>query len=323
MRVLLAGGSGLIGRRLAQRLSHDGYEVIVLSRTPQQKRHLLPEDTQVFYWDGKTSAGWGHLLDRTDTTIINLAGHNLAATSRWTMKHQDLVRSSRIDSTRAIVEAIHHAPHRPSLLIQSSAVGYYGNTGEAIVTTATPPATDWRAQVCVEWENAAQDAGIRTIYLRMGIMLDTCGGAFPAFIEAAKFLSRQFGDGTQWIPWIHHADMIHSIVYLMNYPQAEGAYNLVAPNPVRNQSFMGSIGQVVGRPMGVPVPKWALTFSLGEISTILLDSQRIVPNGLQDIGYKFKFATLEPALRNLLIHGLKATDIAEPTPPFQTTSPIR
>jgi hypothetical protein len=238
-------------------------------------------------------------MDEEDTYIINLAGHN-PVNWRWTNAHKRRVLESRINTTKAVVGAIRQAKHKPHALIQASAVGYYGNTGEHIVLEDAPSSEDWRAKVCVDWEETARGAGVRTVLLRIGIVLDQFGGAFPSFVAATDLFGSRLGEGEQWIPWIHNDDVSFAIRFLMHHREAEGAYNIVAPQPVRNSDFMKLLSHVRGRPSWLPVPAFALQAVMGEQADVVLDSQRILPQKLLDAGYKFRYSDAESAFHDIL-----------------------
>jgi uncharacterized protein (TIGR01777 family) len=186
--------------------------------------------------------------------------------------------------------------------MQASAVGYYGDGGEAMLDEDSPAASDWRAEVCVKWEAVTEGIGIRTALLRIGIVLDQHGGAMPGFLAAAMLFGKRFGDGRQWVPWIHNADVAAAIHFLMNDPHAQGAFNLSAPEPARNADLMHTLAHMCGRPSLVPVPGWALEAAMGEQARVLLDSQRVVPHKLIGSGYQFQFPHLQPALHDILSH---------------------
>lgn len=302
VRVIIPGGSGTIGRQLSQILGADGYDVVILSRNPEVTCQNLPAGVRALAWDAQTPNGWSHLLDHPDTAIVNLTGENIA-NWRWTHAHKQRVLESRVHSTRAVVQAIHEAEHKPNVLVQASAVGYYGDGGETVLTEHSPPDDEWRAQVCIEWERAAADAGIRTVILRIGVVLSLHGGALPAFLQAANMLGSKLGHGQQWIPWVHNDDVAYAIRYLINHDEAEGPFNVVAPEPLRNHDFMETVAQVRGRPAVFPVPAFALYLALGEQALFVLESQRAVPRRLQEAGFKFHHPHLQDALRDIMRHG--------------------
>jgi uncharacterized protein (TIGR01777 family) len=302
VRVIIAGGAGTIGRRLAAILGADGYDVVILSRTPEVKCSQLPSGVRAFKWDGKTPEGWSHLLDHPDTAIVNLAGESIA-NWRWTHEHKQRVLASRVDSTRALVQAIDEAEHKPNVLVQASATGYYGDRGDEVIREGTPPNDEWRADVCRQWEEVASQASVRTVVLRIGIVLSQTGGALPAFVKAADMMGSRLGSGKQWIPWIHNDDVCYAIRYLMNHDEASGPFNIVAPEPLRNADFMEAVAHVRGRPAWIPVPAFALFLALGEQALFVLDSQRVLPDKLQGTDFKFHYPKAEDAVRDLMRHG--------------------
>ncbi len=301
MRVIISGGTGSVGVPLSNELATAGHEVIVLSRNPANAPATLHDAVEVTRWDAKSGDGWYDKID-ADTAIVNLAGKN-PANWRWTTSHKQQVLDSRLNAAQAVIDAIQRADEKPSVLLQASAVGYYGNTGQSETYESAPAGDTWRAAVCIEWEHALKPVeamGIRVAYLRIGIVLDTKAGALPPFILAGHMLGRQLGTGTQWIPWIHNDDVSGSIHYLMENDTLSGFFNLTAPNPAQNREFLKTLTGVISRPSIFPVPAFALKIAMGEMSKTVLDSQRILPQALLDGGYPFRFPTLEPALRDLL-----------------------
>lgn len=299
MRVVIAGGSGLIGQELIRSLLPDQHEIFVLSRNPE--RYAFPDGVRTRQWDAKTGQGWSHLLDE-HTVLINLAGENPAA-SQWDEAHKARVLDSRLNATAAMLDAIEQAEEKPFALMQASAVGYYGDCGDERLTEDSPASDIWRARVTVEWEKAAEAIaalGVRVCWLRIGIVLDPDGGALPSFIQAAQLMGRQLGDGQQWIPWVHNQDIAHMIRFLILKEDASGPYNLCAAKPATNTQFMQTMARVMGRPALIPVPGFALKLAMGEMATTVLDSQRVIPQRLLDAGYDFHFPDLEHALRDIL-----------------------
>lgn len=302
MRVIIAGGTGLIGRALAADLVQDGHHVIVLSRTPERYTGRLPAGVQVERWDARSAEGWAHLADGADA-IVNLAGENIAA-GRWTPERKRRIRESRLNAGRAVVEAVQAASNRPRVVVQASAVGYYGPCGDEEVTENHPPGSDFLARVCVEWEASTapvEELGVRRPILRTGIVLSTEGGALPRMLPPFKLgLGGRLGSGRQWFPWIHIRDEVRAIRFLVEREDASGPYNLTAPNPVTNAELTRALGRVLGRPALLPVPALALKVLFGEMATVLLDGQRAVPRRLLEAGFSFEFTDVEAALRDLL-----------------------
>lgn len=306
MRIIIAGGTGFIGSALVRSFAADSHEVIVLSRNPQTARDL-PAGVRAVGWDAKTANGWGDLADGADA-IINLAGESLKGSgflpSRWTKKRKQKILQSREDAGAAIVEAVRAAKRKPAMILQASAVGYYGPCGDEMVTEQSPPGSDFLGEVCTAWEtstHAVEAMGVRRVVCRIGLALSSGGGAFPLLaLPFRLFAGNTFGSGQQYYPWIHFDDTIAALRYVVESPQAKGAFNISAPQPVTNRDFARTIGDVMRRPVWLPAPRFALQAALGELSTVVLDGQRAVPAALQNLGFEFKYPDLEQALRDLL-----------------------
>ena len=302
MRVLITGGTGMVGRALSANLVADGHEVIVLSRTPS-KAKSLPAGVLVQQWDAKTATGWGHLADAADA-IVNLAGENIGA-GRWTDERKARIENSRLDAGRAVVEAVEQASQKPKVVIQASGVGYYGPRGDEELTEDASPGEDWAAQVVIHyWEAATEPVeamGVRRAIIRTAPILDANEGALPRMVLPTKlFVGGPLGGGKQWLSWIHLQDAVAGIRFLIENPQAHGPFNLSAPNPVTNGQFMRALGRVLGRPSIMPTPAFAVKLLFGEMATVLLDGQRGIPKNLLDLGFTFDFPSVEPALNDLL-----------------------
>ncbi len=306
MRILITGGTGLIGQSLVSKLAADGHEVFVLSRSPDRKRDLVP-GAQIVGWDAETAQGWGHLADGADA-IVNLAGTNLGGKGfppkRWTPQRKESILQSRLKAGRAVVEAVEGANEKPGVVVQASAVGYYGPRGDEILLESSPPGDDWQAQVCIAWEESTapvEEMGVRRVVTRSGVVFSDEGGAFPMLLIPFKlFVGGPMGDGEQWMSWIHIEDEVRAIQYLIEHQDASGVYNVMAPNPVRNRTLANVIGGVMGRPSFIPVPGPALRLALGEVSTTVLDGQRAVPENLRAAGFDFKYTEVEQAVKDLL-----------------------
>lgn len=301
MRVIITGGTGSTGVTLANTLDFAGHDVVILSRNPRNAPLTLNSHIKVLQWDARTGDGWSHLIDN-NTALINLAGKN-PANWRWTDAHKQQVLESRLNAAKAVISACEQGSHKPSVLLQASAVGYYGDTGQEEVREDACAGDTWRAQVCVRWENALQPIeimGIRTVYLRIGIVLDRNGGALPPFVLAGQLMGRQLGDGKQWIPWIHNDDVSGAIQFLMENESLQGVFNICSPYPVQNREFLNTITRILSRPSFFPVPAIALRLAMGEMANTILDSQRIIPQKLLDSGYDFLYPQLELALQDML-----------------------
>ncbi len=298
-RVIITGGSGLIGSALARELGQAGREVVVLSRDPEAL-DVQPIGVRAVRWDGRTGAGWAELADGAEA-IVNLAGENIAG--RWTPERKERIRQSRVAAGGAVMEAIATAARKPGVLVQASAVGYYGPRGDELVTEETPPGNDFLAQTCVAWEGstaAAENLGVRRVVIRTGIVLSRAGGALPRLLRPYRlFVGGPLGSGRQWMPWIHIADQVGAIRFLIERPQARGPFNLAAPAPLINSQFGRALGRALRRPSLLPAPAFALRRLLGEMSLVVLEGQRAVPERLLALGYSFKFPEAKPALVDL------------------------
>jgi uncharacterized protein (TIGR01777 family) len=305
MRVAITGGSGLIGRALAASLAADGMTPLVLSRQPSRVGDL-PPGCEVAGWDGADPATLARVLEPVEA-VVHLAGENLGR-SRWTRSRKRRLRRSRVQSTSAVRRALEilctRGGHQPSVLVQASAVGYYGPHGDEELGESSPPGTDFLAMLCQEWEAASAEVdslGVRRVLIRSGVILDRRGGALPRLaLPFRLFVGGPVGSGRQWVPWIHMSDEIGAIRFLLARPDARGAFNLVAPEPLRNRELAQLLGKVLGRPSFLPVPALALKLLLGEMSTVALDGQRAVPERLAELGYEFRFREPEAALRDAL-----------------------
>ena len=306
MRILITGGTGLIGRALIDLLLPEGHEIVVVSRHPE--RANLPAGVTLARWDGISVDGWGEWMDGADA-VVNLAGESIAGTgalpARWTAQRKRRILESRVNATRAVVEAISRAQNRPGVLVQGSAVGYYGGRrDDEILDEDAPPGQDFLAQVTVQWEAASEPVetlGVRRAIARTGLVLSPSGGSLPPMLTPFKlFLGGPLGDGRQWWPWIHIRDEVRALAFLMREERAAGPFNLTAPHPVTNREFALILGQTLGRPAFLPVPAALLRLALGEMATLLLDGQRAVPKRLLDLGFHFDFPELSKALRDLL-----------------------
>ena len=305
MKVVITGGSGLIGSEVARDLGSSGHDVVILTRSDPAKAKLpsnFPPNIRAVQWDGKTATGWASLIDG-DTAIVHLAGDSIAS-GRWSDAKKRRIRESRVDSGKAVLAAIRQAPEKPRVLLQGSAVGYYGPCGDEVVTESHPPGHDFLADVCVEWEDSTAEAeslGVRRALLRTGIVLSGKGGALPKMALPFKLMAGgPLGSGRQWVPWIHIEDEVGAIRFLLEHEDARGPFNLSAPRPLTNRDFSRALGKALHRPALAPAPGFALRLVLGEMSDMLLQGQRAVPHRLMEMGYAFRHPDPLAALRNLL-----------------------
>ncbi|MCB0196292.1 MAG: TIGR01777 family oxidoreductase [Anaerolineae bacterium] len=301
MRVLITGGTGLIGRRLIAQLLQDGHDVSILSRKSLKPAWMSSQVT-FLQWDGKTAKGWGNHLEAVDA-VVNLAGAGIAD-ARWTDERKQLIVDSRIEPGQAIVEAFATTENKPQVLIQASAIGYYGPDEEKTFTETDGPGDDFMADVCVQWEAVTQPVeamGVRRVIIRTGVVFDPKGGALPKLSMPFKFFAGgPLGNGRQWVSWIHYADEVGAILFLIENEAARGPINLTAPQPVRNNELAQAIGRALGRPALMPAPGLAVKLLVGEMSEAVLKGQRVIPAALQQLGYAFTYPQIDPALRDLL-----------------------
>ena len=302
MRILITGGTGLIGSALSRSLVEDGYEVTILTRSPERQQAQAQGGLVFEEWDGETVADWGQQVSKVDA-IVNLAGAGIAE-GRWTSARKQRIRESRIRTGQALVSAIEGSGTVPKVLIQSSAVGYYGPGDDQALSEDASPGSDFLAGVCVDWEASTapvESLGVRRVVIRTGVVLSAQGGALPRMtLPFRLFAGGPLGSGRQYFPWIHIDDEVAAIRFLLEDEQASGPFNLAAPNPPANKEFVRHLGQVMGRPSLMPTPSIALRTLFGEMSTVLLDGQRAVPSRLQEAGYQFIFPDPVAALRDLL-----------------------
>ena len=301
MRVAITGGTGLIGRGLAGELVAAGHEVVVLSRRPGVVASL-PAGVSVRAWDTVDVDDLVPVLETVDA-VVHLAGENIGA-RRWTEGQKQRIRQSRVRSTEALARAFVACAKRPGLLLQGSAVGYYGPHGDEAISETAPPGSDFLAEVCRDWEAASaslETLGVRRVIARTGVVFAAAGGALPRILLPFRlFAGGPVGSSRQVLSWIHLQDQVRAMIYLMDDDGAEGAFNLAAPGAVSNRELARAIGRVLKRPGFVPTPAIALRLMLGEMATLVLDGQRAVPARLLERGFEFRFPEGEPALRELL-----------------------
>lgn len=301
MHVLITGGSGLIGRALCQELVERDMTITVLSRNPERVTGL-PAGVRVTPWDARSSDGLAGELERADV-VVHLAGANIGA-GRWTAARKRLIIDSRLSSGAAIAHALLGASRLPSVLVQASAVGYYGTRADEVLTEESSPGEGWLPRLVRQWEDstaAVEARGVRRVIIRTGVVLSPRGGALAKMLPMVRLgLAGPLGGGRQWLPWIHIGDEVAAIRFLIERDGAEGVFNLTAPHPVTNAEYTRALARVLHRPAILPVPAWALRLVFGEMATILLDSQRVLPQRLLALGFTFRFPELEAALKDLL-----------------------
>lgn len=301
MSVVVAGGAGFIGRALVSALAARGRAVTVLTRrAPEAAGKGLPKTVAVRRWNPAEPLDPSVLKEAG--AVINLAGATIARP--WTAAARRLILESRVQSTTALVEAIKGAMAAgvpaPRVLINASAVGYYGPRADEAVTEGDSPGDDFLARVCRAWEAAAlaaRGAGVRVVLLRTGLVLGPGGALRLMSLPFRLFVGGPLGSGRQWVPWIHLDDVVGLVLFALEHEALDGPVNVTAPHPVRNRELAQTLGRVLRRPAALPVPALVLRLLLGEMSMMLLTGQRALPEAALRAGYGFRYAELEPALR--------------------------
>jgi len=304
MRVIITGGTGLIGKKLVKELTTHGHKAVVLSRSPEGRQ--VPEQTSLVKWNAETPEGWEEWVEKSDG-IVNLAGENIAGAGlipdRWTENKKKRILNSRLKAGEALNQAVVAAGNKPGVLVQASAIGYYG-TGESEVSESSPPGEDSLAEIAQKWEKVTEPVekmGLRRVVIRTGVVLSTEGGVLPRLQLPYKFfLGGPLGTGRQWYSWIHIADEAKAIRFLLENESAEGPFNLTAPNPARNRVFGKEIGRVLNRPSYLRIPGFLFRILLGEAAKLVLEGQRVKPARLEQMGFEFDHPDLDEALSHLL-----------------------
>ncbi|MDO9631100.1 MAG: TIGR01777 family oxidoreductase [Humidesulfovibrio sp.] len=307
MRTIILGGTGFIGKALARLLSGQGHEVVVPSRNPARVPAALglgaPGARIIGVpFDGQTGAGWAEFIT-PDTAIVNLAGENIAD-GRWTPDKKRRILGSRLDAGAAVMDALRQAGVLPAVLVQASAVGYYGARGPEPVGEDAPPGANFLAQVAGRWEASTLEAealGVRRIVVRTSMVLGR-GGALAKMLPPFRLgLGGPLGAGTQMVPWIHLDDEVGAIAFLVATPGLSGPFNLAAPEAVDSRAFARALGRALGRPAFLPAPGFALKLLLGQMAEeVLLSGVRAEPTRLLAAGYRFRHSSLSGALANVL-----------------------
>lgn len=296
--ILLTGGTGFIGKELRRLLLQEGHYLTIVTRSPKKYEDEKAKNQQFIAWDGDLISA----MNDADI-VIHLAGENVFS-QRWSDEVKKKIYNSRIDGTRALVDAMREADTKPELFISASASGYYGDGGDSIKTENDPAADDFLAKVCVDWEAEAQKAaelGVRVANPRIGIVLEKDGGAMEKMIPPFQFfVGGPVGDGKQYMSWIHRDDLINALLFPIENENVEGAYNVCAPKPVTMNLFADVLGDVMNRPVLFRVPKIALQIMYGEGAKPILDSIRMKPKVLQEHGFDFRYDDLEEALADIV-----------------------
>ncbi len=294
MKILIAGATGLIGTALRDALKAKGHEMIFVSRSEPRNENFVQWSMEDGFRDEDLPR-----LEGLDAAI-NLAGESISGL-RWTEEKKRAIRDSRVQGTRRIIELFAKLKQPPKTFIAGSAVGFYGDRGDDVMTEASTAGDTFLADVCKEWEaesRRAEDLGIRTVLLRTGIVLSKDGGALGTMLTPFKFgVGGVIGSGKQWMSWVSLDDEIRAIVYALEHENIRGAVNVTSPNPVTNEEFTKTLGDVLYRPTFLPLPEFAVNLVFGEMGdALLLDSTRVVPKRLEDNGFEFKYPKLKEAI---------------------------
>lgn len=300
MKVVITGGTGFLGRALARGLVADGHQVVVLTRGAQPAGQAA---LRLVQWVPEREAGpWRLELEGADVAV-NLAGESIAG-RRWSEEQKGRILESRLQATRSLVDAIAATGRRPRVLVSASAVGYYGPLADQIVTEAHPAGGDFLATVCRQWESEAvrASANTRVVCIRTGLVLAKDGGALPRMLLPFKLgAGGRLGTGRQYWPWIHRADWLSLVRWMIDTPAASGPFNATAPTPVTNTEFTQALARALRRPALLPAPAFALRLALGEMAdALLLAGQRAVPARAQQLGFTFQNTNLDEALSEIV-----------------------
>jgi uncharacterized protein len=303
MTILIIGATGFIGRELMKELLEHGHKPLAVSRNVLKAREILGNQVDIAEWNGLSPSDLARHLSGVDA-IINLAGENIAS-GRWTSSRKKQIIESRVRTGMLLSEAILQTPVRPSVLIQGSAIGFYGTPVNDPAREDQPAGTGFMAELVKEWEDSVAPAIKvipRVVYIRSGLVLGKNGGLMQRMLLPFKFYcGAVIGSGKQWMSWIHISDLARAIRFLAENTNSTGPYNITAPNPANMRVFMKSTGKILNKPVWFKVPSFLLKAALGEMAQeTILSSQNIYPGKLEKAGFQFDYPELEPALRNLL-----------------------
>jgi len=301
MKVLVTGATGFIGRHLCHHLAGEGHALRVVSRSPSRAGEGLPDPVEVTDWGSLTGPSSPGALDGIDA-VVNLAGETLAG--RWTTAKRDLILTSRVVTTRHLVDGMRQSEVRPRVLVSASAVGYYGDRGEEELTEESAPGSGFTAELCRAWEaeaRRAEDLGVRVVRFRIGIVLGAHGGALAEMVPMfRRGLGGPFGNGRQWWPWIHVDDLSRLIAWALAEDSLSGPVNAVSSEPVRQVEFARTLGGILHRPTFLWAPAMALRLVLGGFSGELLSSRRALPSRVLSAGFGLTYPRLQTALAKAL-----------------------
>lgn len=305
MKVAITGATGFVGSRLVERLQETGHTAVVLTRNPDQARQVFPQSrfsqVEIVAYQPTESGAWQQVIAGCDG-VVNLAGEPIAE-KRWTPEVKAQVLNSRKLGTEKVVEAIAQATPKPGVLVNASAIGYYGTSETATFDEASPSGDDFLATVCQNWEAAAEkvrELGVRLVILRIGIVVGQ-GGAIAKMIPPFKlFAGGPIGSGNQWFSWIHREDLVNLILQALTQTAMAGTFNATAPNPVRMAELCKTLGEAMNRPSWLPVPAMALEALLGDGAKVVLEGQEVLPKRTLETGFQYQYPTVKPAIEQVL-----------------------
>jgi len=301
MNVLVTGATGFIGRRLCQRLYENGHAVTVLSRSGEKAKERFSFPVKAFAWDASKEKAPAAAFEGIDG-VIHLAGEGIAD-KRWTESRKRDLYDSRVKGTARLIETLQALPKKPSVFVSASAIGWYGNRSDEKLDEGSAIGTGFLADICRDWEKATDTlpGGIRLVKIRIGIVLGLEGGALKQLLPIFKLGGGgRVGSGAQWMSWIHVEDLVSLFVHALTHDSVMGVVNGVAPEPVTNGEFSKTLGHVLKRPSFMPTPAFALKLVLGELSALVLDSQRVVSKAAAATGFRFAFTDLAAALHDIV-----------------------
>ncbi|MCU0566936.1 MAG: TIGR01777 family oxidoreductase, partial [Oculatellaceae cyanobacterium Prado106] len=305
MKIAVTGATGFVGSRLVERLQAEGHETLVLSRDAARAARVFPKSAfpkvTILAYQPLESGDWQRTISGCDG-VVNLAGAAIAEV-RWTPERKQEILDSRVMGTQKVVEAIAQAAEKPAVLVNASAIGYYGMSETAKFDENSASGSDFLAQVCQAWEAEAQKVtatGTRLVILRTGIVLGMGGAIAKMLTPFRLFAGGPIGSGRQWFSWIHRDDLVNLILQSLTQPNWSGVYNATAPNPVKMAEFCQVLGDAMNRPSWLPVPDFVIETMLGDAAQVVLQGQQVVPQRTQAQGFQFQYSLVKPAIDEVL-----------------------